>query len=414
MSRAIGFISRRFQSGRSMPRSARSMRAVAVAGVALAVAALVVAVSIGRGFESAYRKALLSFNAHIAVMGLGELRDAETVAAGVAALRAKGEGDIRSTTPFLYREGLAIGGGEIRGVVVKGIDPASIDAERGIEVELFDAATPAAALQGDVGDAIPALVGEALLARLDREGVGERFTLMIPGGADGRGRMVEMTPVGRFASGMHDYDAQFLLLDIDRARDVYEAPPGSISGVEVMLNDPERAEQVARSLEEELGPAYRAVTWGELNGELLAAVRLERLTFAIIMGMLVIVAGMNIIAVLVLMTIRRLPQLSMLKALGLSDRGVRALLIRQGLLVGAIGAGVGLACGIGAAWAVDRFALVPLEPSIYLLSALPLDISPVLCGLIALFCLGVAYAISGFAARRLAAVPIAEGLHRPG
>jgi lipoprotein-releasing system permease protein len=489
-----GFISRGFNSRRALPRSVRSMRAVAAGGIVVAVASLVIAVSIGRGFEFHYRRALLNFNAHVVVMGTGEMADPweamEKIGAkryaseeergfarrwgwiaplgpmaagtfdladrwiwrgahfisqvpgleGLASwlrsqpsrrilpdflnrrlnrleeIRAKG---VEGTTPFLYREALAIGGGLIRGVVVKGIDPHTLETTSGVSINLlkgFDSVTDA--LSGEGGDGVPVVLGGALAAQFKDLTAKEGIRLLVPqeGAAEmGEGRLEKVRVVGTFESGLYDYDSQFLLMSMDDARRLFgAASPTAVSGIEVRLDDPGKADWIARALERDLGIAYRAVSWGELNRDLLAAVRLERLVFAMIMGMLVIVAAMNIIAVLVLMTMRRLPALSLLKAVGATDNGVRRIFVWQGISIGAWGCAVGLGVGSVLAWLVGRFALIPLEAEVYLIGALPIDISPMLCGMIALFCLGVAYVVSGFAARRLARVPVVEGLHQAG
>ena len=485
-----GFISRTFNSRRALPRSVRSMRAVAAGGIAVAVASLVMAVSIGRGFEFQYRKALLGFNAHVIVMGTGEIADPQKAMDVIEAHRyaskeerrfarrwawvaplvflfdaadawrwrlaysisqvpglkglaswlrsdgprallptflnrwmmqvensqAKG---IEGVAPFLYREALAIGGGSIRGVVIKGVDPNTLDTASGmtfIPLGNYKSVKDALASRRDKG--VPVLLGRALASQLDDLNAGGKIKLLIPpeeATEIGEGHMETVRVVGTFESGLYDFDSQFLLMSIKNARKMFGAvSPRAVSGIEVRLDDPEKANWVARALERNLGPAYRAVSWGELNRELLGAVRLERLVFAMIMGMLVIIAAMNIMAVLVLMTIHRLPALSLLKAVGATDNGVRGIFVWQGISIGAWGCAVGLGVGTLLAWLVGHFALIPLEAEIYLVGALPIDISAPLCGMIALFCLGVAYAVSSFASRRLARVPVVEGLHQAG
>lgn len=400
----VSFISRRFNARKTLPASIRAMRAVAIAGIAVAVAALVVATSIGRGFESRYRRALLDFNAHVIVMGSGELE-------GTVEVSKPG---VVGQTPFLYREALAVGGGRITGLVVKGVDPQTMGSVNAMPIRLFE---PAASLEEALsprGDEIPTAVAGRALANQLGAGEGPReVKLLIPREgrrAGDRDPFVEVRIVGTFESGMHDYDAQFLLMSLPSARRLFRAAPTALTGIELKLDDPDKADAMATALEEDLGPRVSVVTWGELNRDLLTAVRLEQLVSSLIMGIMVIVAALNIVAVLVLMTIYRLREISVLKALGTPDRSIEALLARGGISLGVWGAGLGLAIGVGAALALGRFGIVPLEAEIYLISAVPIDISPVICGIIAIFCVGVGYATSKLASRRLAVVPIAEGL----
>ena len=69
----VRYISRKINRRSALPHSVRTMRAMAILGMVVAVAALVVATSIGRGFENQYRESLLDFNAHVVVMGSGEI-----------------------------------------------------------------------------------------------------------------------------------------------------------------------------------------------------------------------------------------------------------------------------------------------------------------------------------------------------
>ncbi|HPQ81342.1 MAG TPA: ABC transporter permease, partial [bacterium] len=409
----ISFISSRFNAKSTLPRSIRMMQAVATAGIAVGVAALVVATSIGRGFEGKYRKALLEFNAHVILMGGGEMKDTEEAVAAIRSLSyaspgemAEAERELRylpllgavrglasaadalrdrilillmdsprlqglllqidperlagllpksarqkaaaideaasrgviAETPFLYREGLIMGRGNISGVVVKGVDPLTMESVNSMPITLYDGAgSLAEALRAQSAGPPAAIAGESLARSLGAFDNRKIVRMLVPReevGKDASRRFDEVEIVGRFKSGMHDYDDQFLLMSLPATRGLFGAAAGSSTGIEIKLDDPDKALSVASRLEEKLGPGYRAVTWGELNRELLAAVRLERLVSALIMGVMVVVAALNIVAVLVLMTIYRLHEISVLKALGLDDRKVAALLTRGGARVG--------------------------------------------------------------------------------
>lgn len=484
-------ISHRFNARRSLPRSIRAMRAVAIAGIAIAVASLVVATAIGRGFEQRYRRALLDFNAHVVVLGVGEIEAPEEAEQAIDAARYRsasetqmarrwawlvpwqqrvaravqrvlaisemarttgtdqtmiahalqildpracvrlippslrrfsgvladiGARGVVGRTPFLYREALAVGGGKIAGVVVKGIDPMTVRNVNAMPVRLFGTeASIDDALAVHAGKPPAVIAGQALAASLGVEDSAKTIQVLIP---RERGERASAHPfeavriVGTFASGMHDYDAQFMLMSLSQARKLFLTAPTAITGIEIALDDPDRAAAVADALEQTLGPRYSAVSWGELNRDLLSAVRLEQLVSFVIMGMMIVVAALNIVAVLVLTTLYRLHETAVLKALGVDDSVLGAVLTRGGSVLGCIGAVCGLGMGVGIAWAIDQWHLIPLEPEIYLIEALPVDISPVICGIIAALCIGIGWGTSRCASRRLIRIPIAEGLRR--
>ncbi len=400
----VAFISRRFNGQGRTPRSIRIMRVVAGAGVAIAVAALVVSSSVGAGFEREYKRALLDFNSHVIVMSGGEIQDES---AAMKKLR-QFSGAMVSMSPFLYREAMLVGPQVIRGAIVKGIDPLRRESVGNMRIIFAGGELSLESALNARGGAIPVLLGSAMASSIGP--LAKRLRLVIPS-KEGQ-RFVELTPVGTFESGMHDYDAEFILMDIRAAREIFGAPPGAASGIEIRISDPEDAGVFAQALEEKLGSTFSATTWGDLNYDLLAAVRLERLVSALIMSIMLVVAALNIIAVLVLTAIKRLPEIAVLKALGLRDRDLERVLIRGGVGVGFKGISVGLAVGLLVSILTEKLGLIPLDAEIYMIDSLPIDISWAICGIIVLFCLSVLWLASRFAAKRLARMDPAEGLAR--
>lgn len=378
------------------------MRIIAVVGIAIAVAALVVATSIGIGFEKQYTGALLDFNAHLIVMGTGEIRNPSEVDGKIEALKRK---DVVGVTPFIYREALSIGGGKIRGVVVKGIDPNTLRDVNKMEISIKDGRTLEDSLKAADKKKVNIIVG---LALFDSFGKSNTIKLMIPG--EGEDRFIEGDVVGTFESGIYDYDAQFLLVSLSEARRIYKIKGDAVSGLELKLKDPFMADSMADMIEGILGASYEVTTWGELNRDLLAAVHLEKLVSAIIMGMMVLVAMLNIVAVIVLTAIHRFHEISILKAIGLPNRIVESIFIRGGISIDVMGSALGIVTGIGIAAVVGHYDLVPLDAEIYLIESLPIDISPLICGMISTFCLVVGYLTTKIASRKLSGASIAEGL----
>jgi lipoprotein-releasing system permease protein len=408
---SLRFISRRFNSPRLMPRSVKAMRTVSAIGIAIAVAALVIAISIGRGFEKVYTRALLNFNSHVIVMGAGELNSPAETLAGLRAISSK-EG-ILAETVFLYREALLIGGGGIHGTVVKGIDPATLRDVSNMRIELFDSGRTL----GDefksskVGD-VPVIVGAAMAKTMGLGKDNSTLRMMVPrpDAAKSSREFVNLRTIGTFESGMHDYDAQFVLMSLPDVRKLFGAGRDTVTGIELKLNDPARAREVAANIEREMGPVVKAISWDELNSDLLSAVRLEKFVSSLIMGIMVVVAAINIIATLVLTTIYRMHEIAILKSIGLSNKNVAKIFISGGMRVGFMGICAGLILGLSIAVAVKNLHLIHLEPEIYLVNSLPIDISGPICGLLALVCAAIIFVTSRIAARRLSIVTPAEGL----
>ncbi|MBI4126552.1 MAG: ABC transporter permease [Deltaproteobacteria bacterium] len=365
---------------------------VAVVGMTLAVATLFVALSLARGFEHAYRQSLLGFHAHVVLLAQGEVSDATSM---LAALPERVHG-LTEATPFLYREGLFIGKGSIKGVVLKGIDLQDPSWRERFRVS-----------GNSKGEGV--ILGKAVFPGVD---VGETVKLLIPKQHAGQSPFLDLAVAGTFSSGLYDSDSQFALIDLEQLRKLFGDPSDVITGIELFLDDPERAQSVAVSLEEWLPPTLRPVTWQELNAELFEAIRLEKTVLAIIMGMLVLVAALNIIAVVTVVIHARTREMAILSTLGISRRQRMKLLMRLGFTPGLWGTLLGLSLGIVVAFLLTRTSIIPIDPEVYLLDRLLLDLSPLLCGIIGVFSLGVTCLVAAVASQKLVSLPIIEGLRQ--
>lgn len=385
--------------------SDRLMTRLTIVGIAIAVATLLVTLSIVGGFGTAYQQGLLDFNAHIVIIREGEID-------GPAEWKALAEQlthpAIAQVTPFFYREGMLVGEGRIRGVALKGIDPAEFRAAIPLRVELDDAPDPETALARERAGAIPILVGAAA-------GVapGARLHLFLPRGGDWRAPtrddLIPVTVVGRFASGLYDYDSQFVFMNLAHLQRLF-GQSGRITGVELRLRDPEEAPLRAAAIQEALPGPYSVTPWQELHQPILAAIRLERLLLGLITAMLVAVAAFNILATVLLHLLKQHRSIAILRAIGLSARRARARYFLKGLRTGAIGVGVGLLLGAGVAWSLGRFQWIPIPPEVYFLAHLPVHLDRITVGMVAAFGLAIAALAAGYAARKVTELPLQKGL----
>ncbi|MDZ4224652.1 MAG: ABC transporter permease, partial [bacterium] len=305
------FLLRRFWWRFTLPLSVRRMQRIVVAGIAIGVAALLMSLSVTQGFERDYKKALLSFNAHLMVLPVEERGvSKEEIAKGI---------DAESITPYLYREALLIHKGRIKGVVLKGQN------------------LPAG--QAGTEDRRPKdeiVLGGALAQTLGVQ-KGETVRLLLPNGRDISAKNVKEIKVGEtFQSGLYEFDSQFALLDIETLQNFFSLPK-DFQGYEIRISDPEQAPLVAEKLEEMLGPLVTVENWIDINRPLFEALRMERWLFWILMGLMVFAAALNLIGAVLLSIFRRLKTTSILRALGVPPWKTRLLFTLQGFLLGLLG-----------------------------------------------------------------------------
>ena len=396
------FLKHRFYADLCMPRSVRVMKRISTVAVALSVCALVISLSVGTGFERAYREALMGFNSHLVVMNTSGTFPVEEI----EKIKSIVGDDLLGATPFLYREALAIRRGEVRGVVLKGIDPATYTDVSDVKISSEANLSTTELFRGNSSSGPHGgIVGLSLAEGLED---GEIIRVMIPD--DHGGKFVEMPVLGTFESGINDYDSQFILMRIEELEKMFGLNSGEITGVEIKLRDPDSSEKIGSTITDEMGLLYEVTTWQELNSDLFSAIKLEKVVSSIIMGSMVVVSMLNLMALIVLMMMKRLPQISLLKAIGLCAAEIEKLLISGGLLVARKGVIAGLAGGLIISLIIQRFRIIELDPEIYLINSLPVEVSPAICGTVLAFCMAAAYAASKVAAKRVAQGISMEGL----
>jgi lipoprotein-releasing system permease protein len=310
---------------------------------------------------------------------------------------------IIGVNPFIYREGLLIHKGQIRGIMIKGVDSVGMKKVSNMDVTFEQS--------DDEGSRI--VLGSYLAKEIGAK-TGDQVRLMLPkhwseSGAKGFQKFIVS---GTFESGMYDFDSQFALLDLREAQKIFGVSD-RVSGFEIKLDDWEKSGAVAMSLEQEFPYPMYASDWRELNKSLFEAVKLEKLMFLIIMGALVIVAAFNIIGTVMLRILYKTSDIAILRALGMKTGKIKQLFIAQGIFTGLLGTVLGLGISLIFAWSITEFGWIKIPAEIYLVNTLPICISFTACVMIAAFSLLVCWLTSAIASRRILELPIIRGLHRP-
>lgn len=359
-------------------RGIRLVLRLAIFGVALGVATLMLTQSVMSGFEKVFRESILGFNAHLVLLKQGEMED---LSAEANAIQQKLGADYVAGTPFLYREVLLVAKGRVKGAVLKGIDPLTFSRVYAVKVRPFSRPQVPAKIEDllKTESGLPALVlGADLAKELGVEKPGATLKIFLPKrGAEKAGaenfRSFEVS--GTFSTGLYEYDHGFAFVDLKTLQGLLEAE-GRATGIEMTLKDPAAADAVAEKLEAGMSSAYQAVSWQRLNGPLFSALHKERLMFLVIMTMVVAVASFNIVGVLLLMIFDKAREISILRSLGATVRGLQRVFAYQGLAVGVIGGILGIGLGAGLAWVVQSTELLKLEKEVYLVDRLPVEWSP--------------------------------------
>ena len=349
-SRRNGFIS--FISGVSM------------LGIALGVAALIIVLSVMNGFQREVRDRMLGVVSHIEIYAAGgaSLPDVEGLRARVLA-----HPEVRGAAPFISAQALLARGEDMKGVMVRGIDPA-------LEPQVSDLQNgQAGVLQSLVAGRFEVVIGRDLAMALGAL-PGEQVTLISPSGqvtpAGALPRLKQMRLAGLFSSGHYEYDSALVLMHVDDAARLFrlEGP----TGMRVKLRDLHQAREVAAELQQELGGEFYVRDWTQQNRTWFAAVQVEKRMMFIILTLIVAVAAFNLVTTLVMTVTDKRADIAILRTLGASPRSIMGIFVVQGATVGVIGTFSGLALGLLVAFNID--VIVPALEKLFNASFLPKDI----------------------------------------
>jgi lipoprotein-releasing system permease protein len=350
---------------------------VSLVGVALGVAALITVLSVMNGLESELRTRLLSLTAHATLNAAGApIRDWQA-----RIQQLQGSPGLLGAAPFLDTDAMMGRAPSMSGAIVRGIDPALEPRVTSIEDTLRE---------GKLSDLTPGSNGVILgrmLAYQLQAGVGDTVTVMIPGTATGGGdaivpRLRDFHVVGIFEVGLQEHDSVLALVNLQDA----EALRGldGPTGIRLKFYDVLKAPELARIAAARLAPGLQVRDWTQDNEAYFRAIRIEKTMMGLILMLIVAVAVFNIVATLVMVVNDKRTDIAILRTLGLSPRGVIAVFMTQGVLIGWIGAAAGVALGLALALNVDvivpfleqTFGFHFMDPDVYYISGLPSEVHP--------------------------------------
>ena len=342
--------------------------AISVVGVMAGVAALVIALSINNGFRLELQNKLLGATANVNLIrsqndGINHY-DALTD-------RLSKLPHVVAAAPALYEQALISNRQRSSGVVIKGIDP-------GRELKVCDLLQrlTKGSLQGlseTFPDADPIIIG-AELARSLGVTVGDTVMITSP---QGTLTPFEVVPkyrhfrvVGVFNSGFFDFDATWVFTNLNAAQRLFDLR-NVASVIEFKLDDVYLADSVAQSILKTAGSGFTTTTWVDQNHALFSALKLERLVTILTIGLIVLVAALNIFITLAMMVMDKNRDIAVLKSMGAKNKQIWTVFTLHGILIATLGTILGLILGYGGAWLGDAYQLIPLPADVYGLSFVP-------------------------------------------
>jgi len=407
------FIALRYLTARRKQAFISLISFVSVLGVAVGVMALIIATALMTGVQNELRDRIVGATAHITVWKTGEGGFLD-VNAELPKMQADG---VVGAAPGVVGQGMIVHAGIYEPLQIKGIDPAR-------EVTVTDLGT--SMISGNLADLVvppepgpdedpiddPILLGADLAKRLGVS-VGDTVKLMTPEGvltpmAMTMPRLRVFRVVGIFKLGFFEFDANYGLIPMPVALDFLSQPGPKVMQLKVArLQD---APAISARLQATLGSAYVTEDWTQLNASLYSALRLEKYAIALTIGLIVMVAALNIVASLVLLVMEKSRDIGILRTMGAPAGAIRRIFLLQGLTIGAIGTAAGTILGLAVCWVSETYHLFELPGDVYQITRLRFEVQPFDVITIVVSAMVVCLVATVYPSRRAASLDPAEAL----
>jgi lipoprotein-releasing system permease protein len=344
---------------------------ISMLGVAVGVTALVIALALMTGLQGELRDRILGSSAHVYVWKQGGIADYH---AEVAKLRQVP--GVTGAAPAILGKALLRTGRADAFITFKGIDPALegsvTDLARSVEqgalkglVRTADGAAPGILIGTDLSRQIGAALGDDVTLTTP-EGT------LSPMGLIPRSRRFKV--VGIFKLGLYEFDSSYGFVSLDTASAMLGKTQPDL--LELRVADIYRAPAVADRVTADLGDQYLTQDWADMNRSLFSALSLEKMAISITIGLIVMVAALNIIASLVLLVMEKSRDIAILKTMGASARSIMTIFMLQGLIIGVVGTTAGATLGYTLAYFLDRYRLIRIPTDVYQVSHVPFTVLP--------------------------------------
>jgi lipoprotein-releasing system permease protein len=362
------FIARRYLRAKRKTAVISIITVISIVGVAAGVMALIIALAITNGFRNTLQRNLLRASSHVSVIekqpvGIENWRE---LVAKLSRLP-----HVRSAQPTLY--GYVLFSSPIRpmGGVLKGIDLNTETRRSEILRNLKQGSLQA--LNTKLGER-PGIILGSRLARDIGMPLNSVLTVISPQG-ELAGPLVRpswhrLRVVGIFESGFYDLDSTWAFTSLKSVQ-VILGVNDVVNSIELEIDDIYRAREVAQEAERAAGPKMTAIPWMDTNRQLLSALQMDRAVTIVTIGLIQLVAALNILITLVMMVMEKHKDIAILMSMGARREQIRNIFVLQGVLIGVVGTVIGLITGYTLSILADRYRWIRLAEEIYSMSYVP-------------------------------------------
>jgi len=378
---------------------------ISTIGVMVGVMALVIALALMTGLQDELRDRILGSTAHVYVWKGDGIRDYR---AEIARLRAFPH--VTGAAPAILGKAMATTpAGQPSFLTIKGIDPALEQSVTDIGRSMRQGSL--AALDR-AGDGPPGILLGTDLAKALAVRVGDRVQLLTPEGTLSPMGLLPRTKslevAGIFSLGLYEFDSAYGFVAMPVAERLTGRDKPEL--IELRVDDIYRAPEVARSIMDQSAGVYLTEDWTQLNRSLFGALWLEKMAISITIGLIVMVAALNIVASLILLVMEKHRDIAILKTMGASGRSIMLVFMLQGAIIGLVGTGLGATAGYVVSTVLDRYKLIRVPIDVYQVSHVPFVVLPLDFALVVVSALVICFAATLYPSRQASKLDPAEAL----
>ena len=352
---------------------------IAMGGIVVGVSALILVLGVMNGLQKDLRDKILIGSPDLRVLTVGD--DLTMTDWEATLIKVRAQAGVVSAQPFVLKDALITKGNDyaepVKVVGMPAATPGSPDVtqiRRYAKTGDFTFRAPTDSLRAIV-------IGQRLAERLNAWPGQVLVLATVPGRLQISSALGGFMPsirkyviTGVFETGMYEYDSGYAYMELSAAQDL--AGLGArVTGIDVRTPDRFMAPIVAQQLAVTLGFPYRTIDWQEQNRSLFQALKLEKLAMGVILLLIVLVAAFNIVSTLTMVVTDKTREIGILKAMGMPAASIRRIFLWQGAAIGVVGTALGVLLGLAGAWALTKFRLIELDPSVYFIDRLPIQIA---------------------------------------
>ncbi len=375
---------------------------ISTLGVTVGVMALVVALALMTGLQQELRDRIVGSNPHIYVWNTKGIDDYRAEADKLRAVP-----HVLGAAPAIQGQGL-LSAGDTQPVQIKGIDPVLEQQVTNLRGSITSGSIEA--LNTPEGELPGILLGKELAAKLGVT-TGDSVSLtmgvtLTPAGLLPRTRRLHV--VGLFSLGLIEFDQTYGFLALDVAKRLLGKE--KVDLIQLRVDDIFAAPRIAQSIPERLGAQYVTQDWADMNKSLFSALGLEKMAISLTIGLIVMVAALNIVASLILLVMEKHRDIGILKTMGASANSVTAIFMMQGLIIGLVGTVVGASAGYLASTVLTRYQLIKVPADVYQMSYMPFRVLPLDFALVVIGAILVCFIATIYPSRQAAKLDPVQAL----